>query len=100
MNRLRMTVLLAVMVLALMVARPAQAQEQCPWDTPPTPSMLAEINATHGAALLKYCPQYATYSIPVTGTDFYFRHHTPPSAEMLIEIEQTHGLALMDYWKK
>ncbi len=100
MNKLRMIVLLTVMVLVLMGAGQAHAQAQCPQGAPPSPEMLAKINATRGAALVEYCPQYASFSIPVTNLDHYFGHHNPPTAEMIREINQTRGAALIEYWNK
>jgi hypothetical protein len=62
--------------------------------------MLEEITASHGAALLKYYPQYAALAVPVTGSSYYFRQHIPPTASMIEEISRTRGAALAVYWQK
>lgn len=56
MKRIRFVVFLALLVAVGIGAGLVNAQGQGAKGTPPTPEMVAEINGTRGAALLKFYP--------------------------------------------
>ncbi len=93
MNKLQRMAFLVVMVLVLASAGLVNAQ--APQGTPPTPQMIAEINATRGAALLKFSPQYAAYMVPVTSGAPAALHSHAPNLERIAEINGTRGAALL-----
>lgn len=93
-------VFLAGLVLALAGTVQVNAQWQGPQAQPPTPQMLDEIRSTHGAALLKYYPQYTGILIPVVGGVRTTRFMTSPTQKMIEEINATRGAALLKYLNK